>query len=227
MEQNPFLALADTNVYADNPEPRCPCLLLLDVSSSMQGEPIKQLAGGLDVYRESLLSDPLARKRVEVAILTFGGTVERKQPFVNVDALPPLQFHIQGGTPMATAVVEGLKYLESQKGVYRTQGIAYYRPWVFLITDGEPTDAQTEFWGQAVRQVRDGERSKAFSFFAVGVEGANFIRLKELSVRDPLKLKGLEFRKLFAWLSASQQAVSRSSPGEGVRLPSPAGWAEV
>ncbi|HEY0791132.1 MAG TPA: VWA domain-containing protein [Chthoniobacterales bacterium] len=227
MEQNQFLALTDANVYADNPEPRCPCLLLLDVSASMEGEPIKQLAHGVDVYRDSLFSDELARKRVEVAIMTFGGTVDLKHPFVTVDALSALHFRAQGGTPMARAVVEGLKYLETQKGIYRANGIAYYRPWVFLITDGGPNDPETGLWGEAVRQVREGEQRKAFSFFSVGVEGANFEKLTELSVRQPLKLQRLEFQTLFTWLSASQQAVSRSRPGEAVPLLSPAGWAEV
>ena len=38
-----------TTDFADNPEPRCPCLLLLDVSSSMKGQPIVELYAGLTV----------------------------------------------------------------------------------------------------------------------------------------------------------------------------------
>lgn len=78
--------------------------------------------------------------------------------------------------------------------------------------------------------MHDSEDKKILSFFAVGVEGADMARLGELSKRDPLKLKGLDFRSLFQWLSKSQQSVSRSTPGDAVSLDNPAapsGWATV
>lgn len=78
--------------------------------------------------------------------------------------------------------------------------------------------------------VKAGEEKKSFSFFSVGVEDADFEKLKELSSREPLKLKGMRFRDLFKWLSASQNSVSRSQPGDAVPLENPTtptGWATV
>lgn len=75
--------------------------------------------------------------------------------------------------------------------------------------------------------VREGEASKSFAFFAVGVAGANMDVLKQISVRDPLKLEGLKFRELFQWLSNSMKSVSQSVPGTAVPIQSPQGWAEV
>ncbi|MCC7136615.1 MAG: hypothetical protein IT528_09535, partial [Nitrosomonas sp.] len=47
----------ETTEFADNPEPRCPCLLLLDVSGSMQGQPIVELNAGLTTFKDELAAD--------------------------------------------------------------------------------------------------------------------------------------------------------------------------
>ncbi|MBO9633495.1 MAG: hypothetical protein J7578_10300, partial [Chitinophagaceae bacterium] len=67
-EQIPF----GSESFADNPEPRCPCVLLLDTSGSMSGKPIAQLNEGIQTLKKELLADPLASKRVEIAVVTFG-----------------------------------------------------------------------------------------------------------------------------------------------------------
>ena len=70
------------------------------------------------------------------------------------------------------------------------------------------------------------ETNKRLSFFAVGVEGADMEKLRSISVRDPVKLKGLDFKAMFVWLSASMQKVSASKAGQQVPL-QPVGWGEV
>src|SRR5262245_40100201 len=74
--------------FADNPEPRCPCVLLLDTSKSMSGRRIQALNEGLLAFRDDLLKDPVARRRVEIAIVTFGTEVSVFQEFVTVDDFP-------------------------------------------------------------------------------------------------------------------------------------------
>ncbi|MDZ3934829.1 hypothetical protein UXB74_26505, partial [Escherichia marmotae] len=86
-----------TSDFASNPEPRCPCILLLDVSGSMSGRPINELNAGLVTFRDELLADPLALKRVELGIVTFG-PVHVEQPFTSAaNFFPP--FLITDGAP--------------------------------------------------------------------------------------------------------------------------------
>ena len=129
----------------------------------------------------------------------------------------------EGDTPLGGAIVLALDLLEARKTEYRQNGISFYRPWVFLLTDGAPTDD----WQAAAARIREGEAGKKFAFFAVGIEGADMDTLRQLSVREPLSLQGLKFRELFQWLSSSMKSVSQSTPGTEVRLQSPAGWAQV
>lgn len=222
LEQIPFGAES----FADNPEPRCPSILLLDVSGSMAGNPISQLNTGLQQYKDSLTSDDIASKRVEVAIVTFGENVTTECNFITADSFEPPVLRTSGTTPMGQAILHAIDLLRERKNTYRANGIMHFRPWIFLITDGAPTDD----WKRAAEEVRRGEANKEFSFFAVGVSGADFDVLRQISVKAPLALKGLNFRELFSWLSNSQQAVSRSQPGDEVPLSNPAtptGWASI
>ena len=211
-----------TDSFADNPEPRCPCLLLLDTSYSMQGKPIEALNQGLIAYKDELSADSLAMKRVETAILTFG-PIKVENNFCTAQDFYPPSLEPQADTPMGAAITQGLEMIKQRKEEYRQNGISFYRPWVFLITDGTPTDD----WSQVAALIKEGEDAKSFAFFAVGVEGANMEILKQISVREPLKLEGLKFRELFVWLSNSMKAVSQSVPGDVVKIESPKGWAEI
>ncbi|RBL67364.1 hypothetical protein C3E98_032370, partial [Pseudomonas sp. MWU13-2625] len=185
-----------TDNFAENPEQRCPCILVLDRSGSMGGQPIEQLNAGLATFKDELAADSLAMKRVDTAIVSYGpATLE--MPFHTAQNFFPPTLTAQGDTPMGSAINLALDTLEARKAAYKANGISYYRPWVFLITDGGPTDA----WQQAAARVREGEASKKFAFFAVGVQGANMDTLAQISTRQPLSLQGLKFRELFQWLS--------------------------
>ena len=138
---------------------------------------------------------------------------------------------------MGAALNLALDQLTQQKQAYKQAGLEYYRPWLFVLTDGEPTDGQV--FTTAAARVRETEQARGVSVFAIGVgSGSNLSRLAELSTRrSPVKLDGLSFSEFFAWLSASlmrvgidafgssDAGVAQAETGEQIPLPPATGWA--
>lgn len=221
-------------LFAENPEQRCPCILLLDVSGSMSRDhngssAIDQLCEGLKLLKETIAADSVASKRVEVAVVTFGENVTVLQDFVPVEYFYPPELIASGMTPMGQAINCALEMLDSRKEVYKASGISYYRPWVFLISDGAPTDYG---WEDAVKRIHEAEDARKLVFFVIGVEPASMEVLNHVAYpqRAAVKLKDQKdsFSELFKWLSSSMSAVSRSAESGGqVDLPTPAGWANI
>lgn len=210
--------------FVENPENRCPVILLLDTSRSMSGQPIQELTQGLKTFKDEVFRDTQASLSVEVAIVQFGTSVKLVQDFITIDDFIPPLLTADGMTPMGEAIEYALDLLEKRKATYRENGIQYYRPWIFMITDGAPTDS----WGKAARRLREAELDNKLLFFAVGVEGADMDTLNHVvpPSRPAVRLNGLDFRSLFIWLSSSMKRVSSGKVGEVIVLP-PVGWGQI
>lgn len=211
--------------FVDNPEPRCPVVLLLDTSGSMSGERIRQLNEGIVTFKQEVDQDSTASLRVEVAIITFDSSVNIVQDFVTIDNFHPTQLTATGSTAMGQGIELALNEVENRKATYKASGIQYYQPWVFLITDGGPTDS----WDRAAKRVHQAVNDRKLLFFAVGVQGADINTLKQIAPPDtpPVMLQGLKFQDLFRWLSDSMKSVSNSRIGEQLSLPPISSWAQI
>ncbi len=231
----------DFRTNSNNPNPRVACALLLDTSHSM-GEPtafggptaIDELNAGFASFCEQIKTDDLAKKRAEIAVITFGGEAQIAIGFTEGRHLQPQIFKASGSTPMGEALHIAVDELTRQKQAYKDAGLLYYRPWLFIVTDGGATDVPEPFESAADR-VRDLEAANGVNVFAIGVGGyADFEQLSKLSdVRQPLRLKGLSFAEFFLWLSASMSVASTSGggssngDGDGALALPPARWGEI
>jgi uncharacterized protein YegL len=211
--------------FADNPDPRAPCILLLDVSGSMAGEPIDELNAGLKAFRAAIEKDVLARRRVEPLVVTFGSDVQVLSSFTTADNFVVPHLTANGVTNMSAAILKSLELLEERKREYKEAGIVYYRPWILLISDGEPTDV--DHFPTARRALLAAQKEKKVTTVLIGVQDANMDVLKSLcGGLAPVKLHGLRFEELFRWLSASMARVSQSKTGENIQIENPL-WGEV
>jgi glycosyltransferase, group 2 family len=211
----------------NNPLPRCATILALDVSGSMDGDPIKQLKAGALKFIRTVKEDDIASASLELAIVLFGGdNAKLLVPFTNLSD-DNVNWHeiisnidADGSTPMGEAVELSLNLLEKRKEEYKNNGVSYYQPWFVMITDGEPTDSE---WEKAARRLYNAEQNKRVFPMVVGTKDADFYNLEKF-VSEPIQLEGLKFQEFFSWLSASMSRVSTSVVGEEVTLPPKTGW---
>jgi uncharacterized protein YegL len=221
--------------YTGNSNQRTPCVLVLDASGSMNTATsggktrIEELNAGIVALQEALQSDDTALVRVQLGIVSVGGPANDADVMLDwTDAADFEAFPLRAdhATPLGKGVRTALQMVEQGKRDLRAAGISFTRPWMIVISDGEPTDPRDE-WLAAVKECRSAEAARGVEIFCIGVEGANLARLGELSGKPAQMLNGTRFRELFVWLSASLSAASRSRPGDSVRLPSPDPWRNV
>lgn len=198
-------------------EPHLACVLLLDTSSSMEGEPINSLNKAINDFKEKTSLDELAKKRVDIAIVEFNNLARIVQDFTPLTKLQPVSLTANGYTAMGEGINLAIDLVKKRNRFYASYGTPCYRPWIFMITDGAPTDDIS-----SARQRIHEEESKGtygkLKFWALGVPGYNKEVLTSLTKRC-IALKEAKFEGIFNWLSESMVTISVSSVDENPRLP--------
>lgn len=216
--------------FEDNPDPRAAVQFVLDCSDSMSEKfgdeertPLEALNGGLDTLVAEINKDPLSRRRIELSFIAYGTQIGDPTPFSTIDNLVLPELVPMGITNTGAALMKALDNVDARKTEYKSNGVSYYQPQLFLISDGLSMDDL----GPASTRIKSLEDGKKLSFFAIGVEGADLRQMSEIGKRQALGLSGLKFDELFQWVSQSAASVSASNPGDKVRLPAPNDWAEL
>lgn len=216
--------------FADNPEPRCPVLIIADCSGSMAGEPMNAMNRGVEALYQAIIDDEIARNRVEIALLSFGTHAKVERDFAIVESVVRTEMAIAGATNMHLAIQQGCDLLEERKEKYRVNGVPYFRPILVLFSDGLPTGTPEET-AAANQRLIEMENDGRLIIFKVGVNATAVEAMRNAlpnpaSSFQPLQLDNLRFNDFFVWLSRSVSAISRSTPGDSVNLP-PTDWASI
>lgn len=200
-------------------------VLLVDTSTSMMEKPIEELNMGLQEFGKALKMDSLAMGRAEVCIVSFNDTVQVEHEFRPATEYIPPKLCAGGLTCLNEAINVSLDILEERKRLYNEIGIDYYRPWLFVLTDGSPTDVEKE--EQTVLRLKKaiGENKVVYMPMGIG-ENAKIEKLQayypdDVAKKIVLKADADNFKEAFVWLSRSVSAIleSEPKPNSSVLLP--------
>ena len=201
-------------------EPHLACLMLLDTSSSMLGmdgtpigqRPIDRLNEGLKRFVDQVRTDPIAMRRIDVAVMRFASApATMVQDFTPLSQMNPPQLQANGLTDMGNAIDMAIDKVKEQNRRYEAMGTPHYKSWIFMITDGAPTDSITK----AKVRIADQEHKGRLKFWAIGVPGydqatlANIVAAKGRAIA----LNDKDFTGIFDWASNSMVTIMESQVG--------------
>lgn len=197
-------------------EPHMACVLLLDTSGSMYGDPIDSLNRAINDFKEQTSMDELAQKRVDIAIIEFNDTARVVQDFTPLSQMQPVTLSASGCTAMGAGINLAIDKVKERNRFYNSMGTPCFKPWIFMITDGAPTDDIESARQRIIDEESKGTYGK-LKFWAVGVPGYSKETLTSLTKRC-IALNEANFNGIFNWLSESMVTISVSRVDENPQL---------
>lgn len=187
---------------------RLPIFFVLDCSESMAGEPIYQMQKGIDAIVTSLRSDPHALETVHISILAFAGIARMISPLIDIMSFYPPQLPLGSGTNLTAALNTLMSEIDRQVKKSTADQKGDWKPIVYLVTDGKPTDDPT----QTITKWKKECASKA-NMIVIGMgPDADLAQLKQLTEHAYhfAPEDEIDFRKFIQWVSASISVQSKS-----------------
>lgn len=146
---------------------RLPIYLLLDVSGSMAGAPIQAVNQGVNLLYNELMNDPSAIETVYISVITFASKAKQTVPLTELTAFTPPTLSAGGGTSMGAALSLLGDSLDRDIVANSPDQKGDYKPLVFLMTDGQPTDS----WESEADAIKSRTQKKVATIIALGCGG--------------------------------------------------------
>jgi uncharacterized protein YegL len=211
---------------------RLPVYLLLDTSGSMTGDPIQAVGDGVKTLVADLKTDPQAQETAYLSVITFDNVATQVTPLTEIGMFQEPALAARGRTAMG----EALKLLLDcyNKEIIKNTSASQkgdYKPLVFLLSDGHPTDDWEKVADEIGAKVRSNKMFAKFVALAAG-SNADTAVLKRLTddVLVTHELKPDALKAYFKWVTQSIVETSRSvdaGAGEYLKLPPPPASIEI
>lgn len=190
---------------------RLPVYLLLDISGSMYGEPIEAVKNGVQVLVSTLRSDPYALETACLSIITFNSSAQQIVPLTELSAFQMPSIDAGGCTALGEALALLANKIDSEVTKTTAEVKGDWKPLVFIMTDGEPTDDLNKGLSEF--------KKKKFGMVvacAAG-QGANTDTLKKITecVVQLDTADSATIKSFFKWVSASVSTGSQKVEDAG------------
>ncbi len=185
---------------------RLPVYLLLDTSGSMYGEPIEAVKNGVQTLIATLRNDPYALEQAFVSIITFNTKAQQVTPLTELAVFQQPNIEASGCTALGEALELLAQKMDSEITKTTAERKGDWRPLVFLMTDGEPTD-------DISKGLAEFKKRKCGVVVACAAgQGANTNTLKQIT-ENVVQLDTADsatIKAFFKWVSASISTTSKS-----------------
>lgn len=189
---------------------RLPVYLLLDCSESMAGEALVAVQHGVETMVAELRQNPHALETAFLSIITFAGEARLALPLSEVAEVQVPHLAVRPGTALGAALRLLMRRLAQDIVRTTAERKGDYRPLVFLLTDGQPTDD----WDAAVDELRRFSGPKAANIYAIGcgpdIDYGTLSKVTDIVLQLP-DVTPEKLAKLFVWLTASIRTASASA----------------
>lgn len=193
---------------------RLPVYLLLDTSGSMYGEPIQAVKNGVDVLVSTLRQDPYALETAYLSIITFNSSAQQISPLTELAAFQTPSIDASGCTALGEALSLLAKKMDQELVKTTTEVKGDWKPLVFIMTDGEPTDNLN-------KGLNDFKQKKFGMVVACAAgTGANINTLKQIT-ENVVQLDTADsatIKAFFKWVSASVSTGSQKVEETGSEM---------
>jgi uncharacterized protein YegL len=178
----------------------------------MTGEPIEAVKNGVQVLVSTLRQDPYALETAYLSVITFDSSAKQIVPLTELAMFQMPDIHASGATSLGEALTLLSNKIDSEVTRTTLEAKGDWKPLVFLMTDGGPTDN----WQKGLAEFQ--KRKVGIVVACAAGQGADTKPLKQITeiVVQLDTADSATIKAFFKWVSASVSTGSQKVEASGI-----------